>query len=64
MTQWNGNATNEDGLVVRFSTDRSEVVTDGTDAGMSERTLRVTIDSQALPGIANGGRDEHVIHHV
>jgi hypothetical protein len=58
MTTWNGNATNEDGLVVRFSTDRSTVVTDGVSNGQAVKMFELTIDSQNLPGIANGGRED------
>ena len=39
---------NEDGILVRFGTERSTVSTDGTDAGHQEHVLEVVIDSQDI----------------
>jgi hypothetical protein len=58
MTQWNGNLTNEDGLIVEFGTNRSDVVTDGTTQGQAEHMLTMYIDSQALVAVGDSARED------
>ncbi len=56
MTTWNGNATNEDGLVTYFGTTGGTPVTDGTAAGKSVHVYEKVIVGSDLPAISEGGR--------
>ena len=57
MTTWNGAITNEDGLVVKFDTDRSTPVTDGV-SNAKEKVLEIYLDSQNLDSASAAARND------
>lgn len=56
-----GTWINEDGLKIRFDTDRSEVRKEGTNLIAPVRAHKVVIDSTDLPAAADAGADQDFI---
>lgn len=55
---WNGNLTNEDGLIVEFGNDRGIAVADGKTAEAPGKMLTMYIDSQDLVALADSARED------
>ena len=58
MTVWNGNLTNQDGLIVKFGNVRGTAVKDGVSGGLDEQTIMLYVDSQNLVALASAARED------